>query len=72
MANRACCLNNGDTPRGVGTVCLGDADADGIDDACDVGAGPIPTVSTWGLGILALMLVVGAKVYFSRRRAIRV
>ena len=31
----------------------------------------IPTVSTWGLAALTLLLLVGAKVYFTRRRAIR-
>ena len=30
---------------------------------------PIPTVSEWGLAILALLLLVGAKVYFGRRQA---
>jgi len=35
-----------------------------------VGGGPrIPTVSQWGLAILALLLLVGAKVYFDRRYA---
>jgi len=29
----------------------------------------IPTVSEWGLVVLALLLLVGAKVYFSRRQA---
>ena len=30
--------------------------------------GAVPTVSTWGIAIMALMLLIGAKVYFSRRR----
>jgi hypothetical protein len=30
----------------------------------------IPTVSEWGLVVLALLLLVGAKVYFGRREAI--
>lgn len=29
----------------------------------------IPTVSEWGLAIMALMLLIGAKVYFVRRRS---
>ncbi|MHC4698369.1 MAG: IPTL-CTERM sorting domain-containing protein [Planctomycetota bacterium] len=29
--------------------------------------GTIPTVSEWGLAILALFLLVGGKVYFGRR-----
>ena len=36
MANRACCLANGDDPQGPGTQCLGDGDGDGKDDACYV------------------------------------
>jgi len=31
---------------------------------------PIPTVSEWGLVIMALMLLVGGKVYFGRRQAV--
>lgn len=31
----------------------------------------IPTVSEWGIVIMALLLLVGAKVYFSRRRALQ-
>lgn len=30
--------------------------------------GSIPTVSEWGIAVMALMLLIGAKVYFSRRR----
>lgn len=30
----------------------------------------IPTVSAWGLIVLALLLLAGAKVYFNRRRAV--
>jgi hypothetical protein len=69
MADEACCMANGDTPKGSGSVCLGDADGNGVDDACEVEPGPIPTVGAWGLVILALMLLVGGKVYFSRRTA---
>ena len=29
----------------------------------------VPTVSTWGIAMMGLLLLVGAKVYFSRRRA---
>jgi hypothetical protein len=44
----------------------------GVDDAvfapdCQ---GAIPTVSEWGLVILALLLLVGAKLYFGRRAAV--
>ena len=30
---------------------------------------PIPTVSEWGLVVLTLLLLTGAKIYFGRRRA---
>lgn len=33
---------------------------------CDV---DIPTVSEWGLIIMAVLLLAGAKIYFGRRRA---
>jgi hypothetical protein len=35
------------------------------------GSGPIPAVSTWGLGVLTLLLLVGGKIYFHRRRAVQ-
>jgi hypothetical protein len=69
MADESCCTANGDTPQGAGTACLGDGDGDGVDDACEGEQEPIPTVGAWGLVILALMLLVGAKVYFNRRTA---
>ena len=68
MADDACCTANGDTPKGAGSVCLGDANGNGVDDACEE-PGVIPTVSEWGLVILALSLLVAGKIYFSRRRA---
>jgi hypothetical protein len=37
---------------------------------CDANFEPIPTVSEWGLAILALLLLTGAKIYFGRRQAI--
>lgn len=43
---------------------------DGCDENClDEAPEAIPTVSTWGLLILALLLLVAGKVYFGRRRA---
>ena len=39
------------------------SDCGSIDPRC----GPIPTVSGWGLVVLALILMVGAKLYFGRR-----
>ncbi len=56
-----------------------DADGDGVSDCVDLCAGvddavfgpecagQIPTVSEWGLVVLALLLLVAGKVYFGRR-----
>jgi hypothetical protein len=55
--------------QGVGSVCLGDADGDGLDDLCDT-PGSIPTVSEWGLLILTLLLLTGAKITFGGRREV--
>ncbi len=88
---------------GIGSVCLGDTDGDGVDDQCDncsgvddnvfgvlictqtgkscvvdadceIGdtcekacVGKIPTVSEWGLVVLALLLLVAGKLYFGFR-----
>jgi len=66
---------------GCGIPDEGDADGDGFLDCVDQcpGAddavfapecvGAIPTVSQWGLLVLALLLMVGAKIYFGRRTA---
>jgi hypothetical protein len=51
--------------QGVGSVCRGDADGDGLDDLCDIDN--IPTVSEWGLVIMTLLLLTCAKIYFGRR-----
>ena len=60
-----------------------DSDGDGVADICDICDGAddaifcpgcktaIPTVSAWGLVILALFLLTVAKVFFSRRRVPR-
>ena len=53
--------------NGFGSVCMGDSNGDGADDACGVNP-EIPTVSEWGLVILALLMLIGAKVYFGARR----
>ncbi len=53
--------------QGVGSLCAGmDSDNDGSDDACDLVV-TVPTVSEWGLVVLTLMLLIGAKVWFARR-----
>jgi len=50
--------------QGFGISCSGDADGDGKDDACgDV----IPALSEWGLIAMALLLLVGIKIFFARR-----
>jgi FG-GAP repeat/IPTL-CTERM motif len=43
-----------------------DIDGDGLIDDCDSFL-PIPTVSEWGLGVLALLLLILGKVAFRRR-----
>jgi hypothetical protein len=80
----ACCLMTGNCMNGVnfaecmalpgenyfhgfGSVCEGDSDGDGADDICGVN-GEIPTVSEWGLVVLALLLLIASKVYFGARR----
>jgi hypothetical protein len=70
MLDAICCENEGGVPMGPGSVCLGDSDGDGKDDLCaEPGEEAIPTVSHWGLIVLALLLLAVAKVYFGRRRA---
>ncbi len=44
---------------------------DGCDSTCRVGSIFVPTVSTWGLFIMALLLLVGAKTHFRRHRPTR-
>lgn len=61
------CSAAGGSHLGPNSNCVGDNDQDGIDDACGV-TGEIPTVSEWGLVVLALLLMIGAKLYFGNRR----
>jgi hypothetical protein len=56
---------------------------DGVDctaDSCNTADGtcshdqsgcftPIPTVSQWGIAVMALLLLIGAKIYFTRRQS---
>lgn len=104
----ACCLSDGSCSLAtafdcelaggtwVASLCEGDADDDGVDEACGEAesndsdgdgiddsndqcpgvddlvfapecAGAIPTVSNWGLAILAMALLVIGKVYYGRR-----
>ena len=46
-----------------------DNDCDDLTDSADHDCGAIPPVSAWGLVVMALFLLAGAKVYFNRRRA---
>ncbi len=66
---------------GCGVADVGDSDNDGVLDCVDIcpGAddavfgdctGNIPTVSEWGLVVLALLLLVAGKVYYGRRTAL--
>ena len=67
MADSACCTANGDTPNGPGSVCLGDGNANGVDDACEV-TPIIPTVSEWGLIIMVMLGLAVGTIVFARRR----
>ena len=53
---------------GVGSSCAGDSNGNGLDDNCEPGE-QVPTVSEWGLVILALLLGTMGKLYFGRREA---
>lgn len=57
------CMGSGDPCLGDDTCCLEDMDACGSGPQC------VPTTSQWGLAIMALMLLVGARLRF-RPRAI--
>lgn len=48
-----------------------DANGNGIPDECDDEFPTIPTVSEWGLVIMTLLLLTGAKIYFGRRGVTR-
>ena len=74
------CGPEGATDDDLAPGALDDDDNDGFlncNDACNgiddelfapECEGAIPTMSTWGLVVLALLLLIGAKVYFGRRR----
>ncbi len=46
-------------------------DGDGCSSTCQTEPGVIPTVSGWGMIVLALSLLAGHKLYFRRRGALR-
>ncbi len=51
--------------------CLPDLVCDESRGACVLAIPPIPTVSAWGLMIMTLALLSGAKIYFARRPAVK-
>ena len=51
---------------GIGTVCLGDANGNGIDDACE--GHVIPAVSELGLAVMALFLLSAGTIVIGRSR----
>lgn len=67
ISNVDCNANNVDDAIDIALETSMDDNEDGIPDEC----GPIPTVSAWGLIAMALLLLVGAKVYFGRKRALK-
>ena len=63
VMNQTCSESLGGSSVRVGSVCEGDGNNNGTDDACDEG---FPAVSDWGLIVLVLLLLVGIKVGFDR------
>jgi len=61
-----CEVDMGGSFNGIDTTCPGDQDGNGMDDACQPSAS-VPTVSEWGLAVLALLLLTAAKLYAGRR-----
>lgn len=57
MADRICCLANGDTPQGPGSTCAS--------NPCGT---PVPTVSEWSLIIMTVLAFTAGTILFSRRR----
>ncbi len=56
-------------PRSSGEECDdGNVEpGDGCDEDCRIEIRAIPTVSAWGLGVIALLLLTGGKIAFGRR-----
>ncbi len=61
------CVGLGGDFINLGVLCLGDNDGDGHDDICPPPA-VIPTVSEWGLIVMALLGLAMGTVMFGRRR----
>ena len=51
---------------GAGSDCQGDANGNGLDDACRV----IPAVSEWGLAAMTLLVLTAGTIVLLRRRAV--
>lgn len=67
-SNKCCCeLLGGAFVIGPNGTCQGDSDGNGIDDLCD---GSIPTVSQWGLGAIALLILAAGTILIVRRRSV--
>ena len=64
-----CCVGLGGTLRGAGSACEGDADGDGVDDACEPPAAVIPTVPQWGLIVMTVLGLALGTILFGRRRS---
>jgi hypothetical protein len=60
------CIAAGHEWMGAGTECLGDNNENGTDDACELQE--IPTLSEWGMLILALLMLAIATIAVVRRR----
>ncbi len=60
------CLAIGGQYGGDGTECQGDNNGNGLDDACEE---RIPTLSNWGIVVLALLLLTGAKLRSPRPKS---
>ncbi len=66
------CISAGNEWMGAETVCLGDNNENGIDDACE-GLQEIPTLSEWGMLIMALLLLAsGTVAVICRRRVVAI
>ncbi|MDO8632022.1 MAG: hypothetical protein Q7R41_16175, partial [Phycisphaerales bacterium] len=72
LVNASQCTAGGGQPAAPGTVCLGDQNSNGVDDACDsctVGPGGvcIPTLSVWGGLVMVLLFLIAGSLVHRRR-----
>jgi hypothetical protein len=59
------------SPEGMCWTYIGHFSDFGLVAPVEDGAEPIPAVSAWGLAVLTLLLLIGGKIYFHRRRVVR-